>query len=44
MHDIGYVPHTNLVLHDVEKEKKVLHLCHHNAFGFINTARKTLYP
>jgi hypothetical protein len=46
MHDTGYVPYTNLVLHDVEEEKKVHHLCHHSeklaiAFGFINTAPGT---
>jgi hypothetical protein len=40
------VPYTNLVLHDVEEEKTVLHLCHHSeklaiAFGFINTAPGT---
>jgi hypothetical protein len=43
------MPYTNLVLHDVEEEKKELHLSHHSeklaiAFGFINTALKTLYP
>jgi pentatricopeptide repeat protein len=43
MLDLGYVPHTKLVLHDVEEEEKVFQLCHHSeklaiAFGLINTA------
>ncbi|CAK9882736.1 unnamed protein product [Sphagnum jensenii] len=43
MHDAGYVPDTNFVLHDVEEEEKVFHLCHHSeklaiAFGLINSA------
>ncbi|CAM6061539.1 unnamed protein product [Sphagnum tenellum] len=43
MCDLGYVPHTKLVMHDVEEEEKVLQLCHHSeklaiAFGLINTA------
>ncbi len=42
MHDAGYVPITEFVLHDVEEESKVFHLCHHSeklaiAFGLINT-------
>jgi hypothetical protein len=42
MHDAGYVPHTTIVLHDVEEEEKVFHLCHHSenlaiAFGLLNT-------
>jgi hypothetical protein len=45
MRDLGYVPHTKLVLHDVEEEK-VFHLCHHSeklaiALGLINTAPGT---
>jgi hypothetical protein len=43
MHDAGYVLCTKFVLHDVEENKKVFHLCHHSkklaiAFGLINTA------
>jgi hypothetical protein len=30
MHDTGYVPNTKSVLHDVEEEEKVIHLCHHS--------------
>jgi hypothetical protein len=35
------MPCTKFVLHDVEDEKKLFHLCHHNeklaiAFGLIN--------
>jgi pentatricopeptide repeat protein len=46
MHDARYVPHTTIVLHDVEEEEKVLHLCHHSekldiAFGLLNTAPGT---
>ncbi|CAM6018447.1 unnamed protein product [Sphagnum balticum] len=46
MHDAGYVPCTKFVLHDVEEEEQVLHLCHHSeklaiAFGLINTAPGT---
>ncbi|KAH9532480.1 hypothetical protein CY35_19G097600 [Sphagnum magellanicum] len=26
----GYVPNTKFVLHDVEEEEKVIHLCHHS--------------
>jgi hypothetical protein len=43
MHDTGYVPDTKFVLHDMEEEDKMLHLCHHSeklaiAFGLISTA------
>ncbi|CAM6060582.1 unnamed protein product, partial [Sphagnum tenellum] len=46
MHDAGNVPDTNFVLHDVEEEEKVFHLCHHSeklaiAFGLINSAPVT---
>jgi pentatricopeptide repeat protein len=46
VHDAGYVPHTTIVLHDVEEEEKVFHLCHHSeklaiAFGLLNTAPGT---
>jgi pentatricopeptide repeat protein len=42
MHDAGFVPDTRFALHDVEEEKKVIHLCHHSeklaiAFGLIST-------
>jgi pentatricopeptide repeat protein len=42
MHNAGYVPNTNSVLHDVEEEEKVIHLCHHSeklaiAFGLMST-------
>ncbi|CAK9214662.1 unnamed protein product [Sphagnum troendelagicum] len=42
MNDIGYVPDTKFVLHDIEEEEKVLHLCHHSeklaiGFGLIST-------
>jgi hypothetical protein len=30
MHDVEYVPDTKFVLHDVEEEEKVFHLCHHS--------------
>jgi len=38
----GYVPETKIVLHDVEQEEDMLHLCHHSeklaiAFGLIST-------
>ncbi|KAH8913168.1 hypothetical protein BDL97_U03600 [Sphagnum fallax] len=38
----GYVPNTKSVLHDVEEEEKVIHLCHHSeklaiAFGLMST-------
>ncbi|CAM6051443.1 unnamed protein product, partial [Sphagnum compactum] len=37
-----YVPNTKSVLHDVEEEEKVIHLCHHSeklaiAFGLMST-------
>jgi hypothetical protein len=43
MSDLGSVPYTKFVLHDVEEKKKVFHLGHHSeklaiAFGLINTA------
>jgi hypothetical protein len=52
MCDMGYVPYTKLVLHDMEEEEeeeeeeKVFHLCHHSeklatAFGLINRALST---
>jgi pentatricopeptide repeat protein len=46
MQEAGYVPDTKFVLHDVEEEEKVFHLCHHSeklaiAFGLINTAPGT---
>jgi pentatricopeptide repeat protein len=46
MHDAGYMPCTKFLLHDVEEEEQVLHLCHHSeklaiAFGLINTAPGT---
>ncbi len=42
MHDVGYVPDTKFVLHDVEEEEKVFPLCHHSeklaiAFGLMST-------
>ncbi len=42
MHDAGYVPDTKFVLHDVEEDEKVFHLCHHSeklaiAFGLMST-------
>eukprot|EP01018_Ginkgo_biloba_P031291 Gb_27329 [translate_table: standard] len=42
MKEAGYVPDTNLVLHDVEDEQKEQFLCHHSeklaiAFGLIST-------
>ncbi|CAM6003174.1 unnamed protein product [Sphagnum balticum] len=42
MHNAGYVPNTNSVLHDVEEEEKVIHLCHHSeklaiALGLMST-------
>ncbi len=41
MHDAGYVPDTKFVLHDVEEEEKMFHLCHHSekraiAYGLIS--------
>ncbi len=46
MHNTGYVPDTKFVLHDVDEEEKMFHLCHHSeklaiAFGLINTAPVT---
>ncbi len=46
VHNVGYMSCTKFVLHDVEKEEKVYHLCHHSvklaiAFGLINTAPGT---
>jgi hypothetical protein len=43
---VGYVPYTKLVLHDVEEEEKVFHLCHHSeklaiTFGLIKPAPGT---
>jgi hypothetical protein len=42
MHATGFVPDTRFALHDIDEEKKVIHLCHHSkklaiAFGLINT-------
>ncbi|KAJ7570944.1 hypothetical protein O6H91_01G141200 [Diphasiastrum complanatum] len=42
MKEADYVPDTKFVLHDVEEEEKVFHLCHHSeklaiAFGLIST-------
>eukprot|EP01018_Ginkgo_biloba_P018939 Gb_33112 [translate_table: standard] len=42
MKNVGYIPDTNLVLHDVDEEDKENILCHHSeklaiAFGLINT-------
>eukprot|EP01018_Ginkgo_biloba_P019392 Gb_22814 [translate_table: standard] len=42
MKEVGYVPDTNFVLHDVEQEQKENSLCHHSeklaiAFGLIST-------
>jgi pentatricopeptide repeat protein len=47
MEEIGYVPDTKFVLHDVEEEEKVARLCHHSeklaiAFGLISTPPGTL--
>jgi hypothetical protein len=46
MHDAGYVPDTKFVLHVMEEEEKMFHLCHRSeklaiAFGLINTAPGT---
>ncbi len=30
MHDAGYVQDTRFVLHDVDEEEKLFHLCHHS--------------
>jgi pentatricopeptide repeat protein len=45
-HDVGYVPCTKFILHGVEEEEKVFHLCHYSeklaiALGLINTAPGT---
>jgi hypothetical protein len=42
MKELGYVPDTKFVLHDVEDEDRMLHLGHHSeklaiAFGLIGT-------
>ncbi|CAK9862764.1 unnamed protein product [Sphagnum jensenii] len=42
MNDIGYVPDTKFVLHDVEEEEKLVQLCYHSEklaipFGLIST-------
>jgi hypothetical protein len=42
MKELGYVPDTKFVLHDVEDEDRMLHLGHHSeklaiAFGLIST-------
>jgi hypothetical protein len=42
MQEIGYVPDTRFVLHDVDEEEKALQLCYHSeklaiAFGLIST-------
>jgi hypothetical protein len=41
---LGIVPNTKCVLHDVEEEENVFHLCHHSkklaiSLGLINTVR-----
>ncbi len=46
MHHVGQAPYTEGVLHAVEAEEKVFHLCHYGeklaiAFGLINTAPGT---
>jgi hypothetical protein len=46
MHDERYMPYTEFVLHDIEEEEKVFHLCHHSkklaiALGLINPALGT---
>jgi hypothetical protein len=42
MHDAGYVPDMKFMLHDVEEEEKMFHLCHHSekwaiAYGLISS-------
>ncbi len=42
MKEAGYVPDTKFMLHDVDEEEKLFHLCHHSeklaiAFGLIST-------
>ncbi|KAH8948841.1 hypothetical protein BDL97_11G116100 [Sphagnum fallax] len=46
MHDAGYRPCKKFIMHDVDEEEKVFHLCHHSeklaiAFGLINSAPGT---
>jgi len=46
MKEIGYVPDTNFVLHNIEEEQKEYILCHHSeklaiAFGLISTPQGT---
>jgi hypothetical protein len=46
MHDVGYMHVTKIVLHDVEEEETIFHLCHHSkklaiACGLINIALGT---
>ncbi|CAN5956074.1 unnamed protein product [Sphagnum jensenii] len=46
MHDAGYRPCKKFIVHDVDEEEKVFHLCHHSeklaiAFGLINSAPGT---
>jgi len=48
VHDVGYMPDTKFVLHDVEEEGNMSGLCHHMtedgcAFGLVITAGTTLY-
>jgi len=46
MHAAGYVPGTNIALHDVEEEEKVFHLCHHSeklAIAFGSTQHLVLH-
>ncbi len=44
--DAGYMPCTRFILHVVEEQQKLLHLCHYSkklaiAFGLFNTAPGT---
>ncbi|CAM6069276.1 unnamed protein product [Sphagnum tenellum] len=46
MHDAGYRPCKKFIVHDVDEEEKMFHLCHHSeklaiAFGLINSAPGT---
>jgi hypothetical protein len=41
MYDAGVCDIHKIVLHDVEEEEKVLHLCHSIALGLINTTPGT---
>jgi hypothetical protein len=46
MHDAGYKPCKKFIMHDVDEEEKVFHLCHHSeklaiAFRLINSAPST---